>query len=139
MEKKTKKEVGLWIDHRKAVIVIIRNEDHVIREIESKMEKHVRFSSASNSKASRNAQRSTAEDTHDRKFDNHLGRYYEGVVSFIRDADSIWIFGPGEAKSELEKSLRLEGLGEHIVGIATVGKMTNPQITAKVRSRYYKY
>ena len=95
--------------------------------------------SASPSKSSSTVQGSTAEDMIDREPENHLGRYYDGIISFIRDADSIWIFGPGEAKGELEKSLRVEGLGDHIVGVATVGKMTNPQITAKVRSRYYKF
>ena len=134
-----KREVGLWIDHRKAVIVTIENDVEVTLEIRSNIEKHVRFSSGSRSKSPNNPQGSTAEDVRDRQFGDHLGLYYEGVISFIRDADSIWIFGPGEAKGELEKSLRLEGLGDHIVGVATVGKMTNPQITAKVRSRYYKF
>ncbi|MHB1119781.1 MAG: hypothetical protein ACYC11_06935 [Bellilinea sp.] len=38
-----KREVGLWIDHRKAVIVTIENEVEVIREIRSNLEKHVGF------------------------------------------------------------------------------------------------
>ena len=132
-------EVGLWVDHRKAVIVTIKNEILVTQEIRSNMEKHASPASATPSKAKNTGQGLAAEDTRDQQSGNHLGRYYDGIISFIRDADSIWIFGPGEAKGELEKSLRLEGLGDHIVGVATVGKMTNPQITAKVRSRYYKF
>jgi len=38
-----KKEVGLWIDHRKTVFVTIENEVEVTREIRSNIEKHVRF------------------------------------------------------------------------------------------------
>jgi hypothetical protein len=139
MEKPVKKEVGLWIDHRKAVIVTIKNEVVVTQEIRSNMEGHASSSSALPSKYNSADQGSTPEDMRERKFENHLGRYYEGIISFIGDADSIWIFGPGEAKGELEKSLRQEGLGDRIVGVATVGKMTNPQIEAKVRSRYYKF
>jgi len=127
-----KREVGLWIDHRKTVFVTIENEVEVIREIRSNMEKHVRFSTGNNS------QGSTAEDMRDRQFGNHLIGYYEGIISFIRNADSIWIFGPGEAKVELENRLKREDLGGRIVGIETAGKMTDHQIAAKVRDHFQR-
>jgi len=138
MEKAMKKEVGLWIDHRKTVIVTIENEVEVTREIISNMEKHVRFSSGTHSNADNNSQGSTAEDVRDRQFGDHLGRYYEGIISIIRDADSILIFGPGEAKVELENRLKREDLGGRIVGIETVDKMTDHQIAAKVRDHFLR-
>jgi hypothetical protein len=138
MEKTMKKEVGLWIDHRKTVIVTMENEVEVTREIRSNMEKHVRFANSARSNAPDGVQGSTAEDIRDRQFGDHLGRYYEGIVSFIRDADSIWIFGPGEAKVELENRLKSDGLGERIVGVETVDKMTDHQIAAKIRDRFLR-
>jgi hypothetical protein len=137
-EEPMKKEVGLWIDHRKAVIVSMENEVEVTREIRSNMEKHVRFSSGTRSNAPNNSQGSTAEDMRDRQFGDHLGRYYEGIISVIRDADSIWLFGPGEAKVELENRLKHEELGGRIVGIETVDKMTDHQIAAKVRDHFLR-
>jgi hypothetical protein len=118
------------------VIVTIENEVEVTREIRSNMEKHVRFSSGTHSNADNNSQGSTAEDVRDRQFGDHLGRYYEGIISIIRDADSILIFGPGEAKVELENRLKREDLGGRIVGIETVDKMTDHQIAAKVREHF---
>ena len=53
-----------------------------------------------------------------------------------RDAESILIFGPGEAKGELKKRLERLNLGEHIAGVETVDKMTDGQIAAKVRQRF---
>jgi hypothetical protein len=132
------KEVGLWVDHRKTVIVTIENEVEMTREIRSNMEKHVRFSSGTRSKAPFAVKESTAEDMRDRQFEDHLGRYYEGIISMIRDADSIWIFGPGEAKVELENRLKHEELGGRIVGIETVDKMTDHQIAAKVRDHFLR-
>jgi hypothetical protein len=76
------------------------------------------------------------EDMSDRKFGDQLGRFYERVVSSIRDADSILIFGPGEAKVELDNLLKKEGLGGCIVAIETVDKLTNPQIAANVRAHF---
>jgi stalled ribosome rescue protein Dom34 len=131
-----KKEVGLWIDHRKAVIVTIENDVEEIREIASDMEKRIRYSSGSRSNSRNNPQGSTSEDMRDRKFDNHLSQYYKEIISMIRDADSILIFGPGEAKGELLTSLKNESLEGLVVGIETEDKMTDNQIAAKIRDHY---
>ena len=122
-----KKQVGLWIDHRKAVIVIITQAGEEIKEITSNMEKHVRFTGGTASDDG------STEDVRDRQFGNHLNNYYDEVIGFIRDADSIQIFGPGEAKGELKKRLEHEGRKGHILAIETMDKMTDHQIAAKVR------
>lgn len=133
-----KKEVGLWIDHRKAVIVTIENGTELIQEISSNMEKRVRFSSGTHSKGPIDSRAPAAEDMRDRQYEEHLEKYYDGVIAYIRDADSIWIFGPGEAKVELENRLKHHGFGEYIVGVETVDKMTDRQIAAKVREHFQK-
>ena len=71
----------------------------------------------------------------DRQFGNRLNTYYDEIVSVIRGANSIQIFGPGEAKGELEKCLESAGLKKRIIGIETVDKMTDRQIAARVRQR----
>ena len=126
-----KRQVGLWIDHRKAVIVIVTDEGEETRLIESNMEKHVRFASGSSEDGS-------AESTRDRQFASHLDGYYDKVIASIRDAESILIFGPGEAKGELKERLERNNLGGRIVGIETVDKMTDRQIAAKVRQHFPK-
>lgn len=60
-----KKEIGLWIDHRKAVIVRVSDQGEEVREITSNMEKHVRYSNDT-------SEGGASEDTRDRQFDNHL-------------------------------------------------------------------
>ena len=124
-------EVGLWIDHRQAVIVIVTDAGEETKRITSRMEKHVRFSSGSSEDGS-------AEDVRDRQFASHLGGYYEKVVSCIRDAESIQIFGPGEAKGELKKRLVKNKLGGRIIGVETVDKMTDRQIAARVQQHFRK-
>jgi hypothetical protein len=124
------REVGVWIDHRKAVIAIIAGKTEGLRQVTSNMEKHVRYSGA--------AQEDSAEDQRDRRFTGHLNKYYDEVIRRIRDADSILILGPGEAKIELEERLGIEGLRGRIVGIETVDKMTDRQVAARVRQRFLK-
>jgi hypothetical protein len=125
-----KKQAGLWIDHRKAVIVVITETGETIKEITSSMEKHVRFTGGTASEDG------STEDVRDRHFGNHLNRYYDAVIGWIRDVETIQIFGPGEAKGELEKRLKDKGFRGRIIAIETVDKMTDPQIAAKVREHF---
>jgi hypothetical protein len=126
-----KTKVGLWIDHRKAVVVTITDAGEETKQITSHMEKHVRFSGGG-------SEVGTADDMADRKFDNHLDKYYDRVIAYLHEAESIQIFGPGEAKHELETRLEHAGLKEHIVEVDAADKMTDRQIAAKVRERFLK-
>ena len=124
------RQVGLWIDHRETLVVSLRDQGEATTRIESGMEKHVRFPGGNRS------EEGSADDQRDRQFTAHLNRYYDDVISHIRDAESILLFGPGEAKVELEKRLASKGLGGRVVGVETVDKMTAPQIAAKVRRHF---
>ena len=126
-----KKQAGLWIDHRKAVIVIVTEDGEAIHEITSHMEKHVRFAGGTASEDG-----STSEDVRDRQFGNRLNSYYDSVVAVVRGADTIQVFGPGEAKGELSKRLEHAGLQGQVLAIETVDKMTDRQIAAKVREHF---
>lgn len=126
-------QAGLWIDHRKAVVVVVSEEGDTTRLIESNVEKHVHYSGAADSSGSHDSRPGTAEDTQDRHFAGQLNRFYDEVVACVRDADAILIFGPGEAKGELRARLERGGLGARVVGVETADKMTERQVSAKVR------
>jgi hypothetical protein len=131
-----KRKVGLWIDHRKAVIVFLAGEEEEIKLLKSNVEKQIRRAAASRSGGPFESQAVPSDDRQQREFTGHLDTYYNEVISCIRDSESILIFGPGESKGELKKHLEREGLGGRIVGIETVDKMTDPQIAAKVRQYF---
>ena len=128
-----KRKVGLWIDHRKTIIVAISNEAEEIKRITSHLERDARPSGGWVAHSGRDYK---SEDLRDRRFMDHLDRFYDEVISFIRDAESILILGPGEAKGELKKRMESKGLQGHIVGVETVDKMTDPKIAAKVRQYF---
>jgi len=86
--------LGLWIDHRQAVIVSVAGHAETIQRVSSNVEGHHRQSGST-----------PADDARQRELTEHLNRYYEEVVSHIRDAESILIFGPGEEKGELKARL----------------------------------
>jgi len=124
------KKVGLWLDRKKAVIVSITNNGEERRIITSDMEHYVRYSNNAPGDGS-------TEDVRDRRFWNHLGEYYDKVIARIGDAKSILIFGPGEAKYELEKRLESEGMLDNVVGVDEAADgLTDRQIAKRVRERF---
>ena len=123
-----KREVGLWIDHRKTVVVTLSGKTEEIIQIPSGLDKHVRYSGE--------AEEISGEDQRDRRFSDHLSKYYDEVISHVRDAESILILGPGEAKGEFVKRLQREDLGARIVDIETVDKMTDREIAVRVRQQF---
>ena len=129
-------KTGLWIDHRKAVVVAITDNGEEIRQILSNVEKqHGRIDDI-RSVAPYESQLVAADDSHQREFTGHLNVYYDEVLSSVRDAESILIMGPGEAKGELKKRLSKNHLGGSVADVVTTDKMTVPQIAAKVCSYY---
>jgi hypothetical protein len=82
------------------------------------------------------SQQVPADDSRQKRYTGHLNIYYDAVIACIRDAESILIFGPGEAKGELQKRIEKNNLSGRIVGIETVDKMTDRQIAAKVRQYF---
>jgi stalled ribosome rescue protein Dom34 len=125
-----KKEVGLWIDHKKAVIFSLADEGAEIKRISSELKNNIQFSGG--------AQKESAEEREDKRLTGHLNNYYDEVIDYICDAESILIFGPGETKRELKKRLENRKLHQKVVGFETVDKMTDSQIVAKVRQRFLK-
>ena len=128
-----RKKVGLWIDHRKAVIVTITDEGEEMGLVISNVEKQLRRSGNSTLQSPYESQKVPADDSRQKVLTGHLNIYFDAIIASIRDAKSILIFGPGEAKGELKKRLKKSKLGKRIVSIETVDKMTDRQIAAKVR------
>ena len=130
--------VGLWIDHRQAIVVSMTDAGEATELILSQAEKQPRRSGDSPLKGAYEPQQVPADDSRQRTFASELNTYYAAVIAHIRAADAILIFGPGEAKHELKERLEVDQLGGRVVGIETVDKLTDHQIAAKVRHHFAK-
>ncbi len=132
-----KAKVGLWIDHREAIIVVLTEKGEETKRIESSVEKQLRRSGRSPSDESFEPQLVPADDTRERDYMGHLANYYDEVIACIGGAETILIFGPGEAKGELKKRMERDKIGIRIVTMETADKMTEPQIVAKVKQKLF--
>ncbi len=129
---------GLWIDRRKAVIVIISGNKEETLEIKSNVDKQPGRIEGSRSTTPYEAQMVPADDSRERKFTGQLDQYYAEVIAAIRTADSILIFGPAEAKGELKTHLDNANLGKTFIAVETTDKMTDRQIASKIRDYFQK-
>lgn len=128
-----KTKTGLWIDHSKAIIVKITDNKEEIKLITSEVEKQLRRSGDSILKGSYEPLQVPADDSRQKAFTGNLNIYYDEIIAYLCDYKSILIFGPGEAKGELKKRFEEMNLSGLIAGVETANKMTDAQITAKVR------
>ena len=129
-------QMGLWIDHRKAIIVGVTDNGEEMGLVISNVEKQLRRSGDSPLKGSYEPRQVPADDSRQRAFTSHLNIYYDAVIACIRNAEAILIFGPGEAKGELKERLERDKLGGRIAAIETADKMTDHQIAAKVHGYF---
>jgi len=131
---KTKK--GLWIDHRKAVIVALLDKGEEVQEILSHVEKQRGRSEGVRATTPYPAQLVPADNSQQRILTGHLDKYYDEVISHLRNAEEILIFGPGEAKGELLKRIESNKLSGRIARVETADTLTVPQVAARVRKYF---
>jgi hypothetical protein len=131
--------MGVWIDSRKAVVVVGADgngDAEGIRRITTDLEKQLRLSSGKRAKASYGRQIPPADDKRERSSEANLQAFFGEVIAALREAHSIFIFGPGEAKEEFKKRLDGDGLGARVDAVESAGRMTDRQITAKARGHF---
>jgi len=111
------KQVAVWIDHREAILVIFKNA-HLLHEEEL-------FSEA-------------GPHTHgggwsQKRLESHrhavLDHFYEEIVHELNGANQIILYGPGQAKHELEHHINhTKSLRGHILVVETTDRMGETQL-----------
>jgi stalled ribosome rescue protein Dom34 len=105
------KSVVLWISRRKAIIVSTTDGVEEILRV-----KAMPLGQAQGAPEDRRAE------------------YYERVIHAMLDAQSIFIFGPAQAKMELKSHiLKVEALSHRVMGTETATTMTEDQLLARAR------
>ena len=111
-----KVHAGLWIDHQRTLIVITFPGGEKKLEVRAQVE----------------ALPSGAPRTDP----GRLNPFYTEVITAIRDAEAVLIFGPDEARNELRHHLERARLGRKISGVEEAENMTVPELAAKVREHF---
>lgn len=126
-----KMKVGLWIDHREAIAVMLMERGEEIRHFRAESEVSPRAPEPQDRLLQR-----APENLLERKAEHSINKYYDEIIGGVRDAESIHIFGPGEAKREFEKRMISQGLKARVAGLESADRMTERQFLAKIKEIY---
>jgi stalled ribosome rescue protein Dom34 len=135
VKKIMKANAGLWIDHREAVIVELKDQGTETKRIQSSAEQQLRRSGEPDH-GRFEAQEVPADDSRQREYTGQLARYYDAIVMQLRHCGSILIFGPGETKGELKKRFEKQAGALPLIVLKTTDKMTEGQIVSMVRQHF---
>jgi len=128
-----KLNAGVWIDHRRALVVVLDASGERTSVIASGVEKHLERAGDSPLHGSYEAAQVPADDRRQRALTGELNVYYEAVTAALRAADALVVCGPGEAKGELVRHLAKHHLEGRVAEVRTADKMTDAQFVAQVR------
>jgi hypothetical protein len=131
-------KAGVWIDHKKAVIVFASADGITTTTLDSGIGPRTRDSGQAEYPKPDGPEPGRGENRHEGRHNQLLDRYYDEVISRLAEPESLLILGPGEAKLQLKDRLnRVKALASLIVGIQATDQLTEPQIVAKVKEHYW--
>jgi hypothetical protein len=119
-----KNNAGLWVDKANAVIVLLNSDGEEIKHIDSDTRNHPHSNEV-------------ADDIRLSVEKEYLKQYYDEIIECVSEAESVFIFGPGEAKDQLKKRFEASDYSGKTVIVETADKMTEPQIVAKVNKHFH--
>ena len=120
--------VGVWIDHRQAVIVFASPSGGVTRVVRSAVAPHPHFAGAPDG---------GGEQKYEERHQHRLDRFLHDVLRELADAHAILILGPGAAKHELNARLAsLRRRPKPLVRVEAADRLTRAQIVARVKRHY---
>ena len=127
------KMMGVWIDHREAILVSIKGDESTVERFESNAESHYRPSGGNKSGGTSVAQDIMKEKSTDERLKHQYHKFYDQVIAKTVNVNKIFIFGPGEAKRELVSKIgRIKGPHVRIADVIASGRLTEKEIVAKV-------
>jgi hypothetical protein len=128
------RNVGVWIDHKQAYLIWYK--EGRVDVISSNIEPPEHFSGGTQLGGKLN-QKGDMELRHNDRYRVKLTQFYRRVMDALKETDSIFVMGPGEAKIEFEKILRRQkAMQKRLLKVETADRMTKNQMIARVRQFY---
>jgi stalled ribosome rescue protein Dom34 len=128
---------GVWIDHYKAVVILLTDEGQEVLQILSEDTHAVaRFPGAIGIKNSSTPNHFVGENKRQAKATIHLYKYFDEVIECVRDAQAILILGPGQARGEFRRRIESQKLRGHIAELKTANNLPDQQIAEFVRQHF---
>jgi len=128
------RNVGVWLDHRHATIVVVHGRNIETREIFSGAEPRVRATGGTRCAGGQGPHDIVSESRRDARIAQQLGRYYDDLLAELAGAGRIHVCGPGEAKLELRKRILADReLAPGLEAVEPCDRITQAQFVAMIK------
>jgi len=131
--------VGVWLDHRRAVIVTVRGSRITVDHEQISIEPPSRGGGLRSHGPGAHGLTTHGVDPDQRlrnREQREVDRFYDRLLAYLEPAAEIHLVGPGTAKVELRKKVQAhKPLAGRPVHTGSCGQMTGAQIVAHLRER----
>ncbi len=133
-----KKQVGIWVDTKKAVIISLKEDKTSIKTVPSDITTRERFEGETNQMGKFGEQSLNQEKHKNNRFKNEERQFFKEILSSVAMVDDIVLFGPAYVKRHLEKEIRTHReISSKLLDVVTTDKMTKNQMTEWVNNYYH--
>jgi len=130
------KKVGIWIDQEKALIVRIEGEGPpVLEKMKSEVESRIRI--PGEGKVSARFGQSFIDDKEKKQHRQHNQRekFFKEIIKEIKNADYLYLIGPGPAKDGLYNALENDQTARiKVILTEPTDRLTQQQLIVKIES-----
>ena len=134
-----KKNIGIWIDTKQAVIIKLLNDTHSVKVIESNIETRERIDGESKKYGRFGGQFMTFEKNKLNRKIEQTNQYVKNLLKEVENCDSVVLFGPSKMKTIFEKELKSNmQLANKLIGVSNSKLLTENQMVAWVKDFYKK-
>ncbi len=133
------KQVGIWIDTKKAIIVTLEgHKEEKITEIDSEVENRIYHNKESNKGTFSGNRHGDSETKFDNRKKEQMDYYLDSVLDYVKGSDYLYIFGPAETKTKLEQRIQDEKYLNKIKlkAVEAADSMTLNEVVAQVKDFY---
>ncbi len=134
-----KKQKGVWLDIRNAHIVTVSEKDTQMKTLISGIEEF-NPKGGSGTSTPYGAQDSISESSYLKRKKLQTRKFFEAILSEIKDAEAIVLMGPAKMRIALQQFLESNPMfkGE-LLGNVSADSMTDNQIKAAIKEYFTKH
>jgi stalled ribosome rescue protein Dom34 len=133
------KNIGIWLDKDRAFVVTLTNGRESTLLIPSNIE-HYRIHGGSGTRLKGGPQDVVQDSKYLERENHQFKAYFKEIVSHIKSADVLALFGPAGTNNRFKKELEesYKDLNKKVVAVKKADSMTENQMKALVRDFFTK-
>ena len=132
-----KKNIGIWIDTKHAVIIKLSNDSHSLKIIASNIDTRERVAGETKKFGRFGSQYLTYEKNRLHRRNEQTNQYLKNLLKEIQNCDAVVLFGPAKMKKVFEKEIKGNmQISNKLVGVYNSDLMTENQMVAWVKKYF---